>query len=622
MTRSPDELFRFLWENRETLGLSARAYSEVISIDPASRIGPDGIALHETVCQYVQRADLFGAEFKAVLGTERPEGMRSTDRYTAYGGGVVILDQYGRVKYHIANRLEDAERQPTRAQYMVDTGQIGAPERLDRPPLRDPPSATHGSLNMPTAPETATIYAYQVGFGDCILVRFAYPGGDLRHMLIDFGTTGLPEHAEKTQMLRIAQDIETKVREGDLTRRLRRAGRHPSPCRSHQRLRATKDGAASGDGSAASIRASSSSPGPRLRRLQWIGRAPTPALPDRRWRQRRASPQAMEDAAGALVAFANAQANHLHGLGRAAPVHRAGQSLEQIGEIDNLRTMSGEKRYAYHGCDLGLASVLPGMDVHVLGPPTLRQTDTIRKQRSSDPDEFWQSRTEAAQRRAGHRRRATSSSRDAKYRLRSKPLLEHRWLQERIEAANGDAGRAGARARRADEQHQRHPAAQGRFQDPVVPRRRADRELGLVRCNRTWHRCSMTSISTGSAIMAAATPRRAACGAASPKNRTGPAPAGGLRCCQPSMANTGSEDRKTEVPRRTLVHRTRRAVRSLLHRSAGTRRAPISASSWTCGSRSRPGSTRVPASAPEPPHWTRRACAARGSACDPRRART
>lgn len=132
MTRSRDELFRFLWENREALGLSPRAYSEVISIDPASRIGPDGIALHETVCQYVQRADLFGAEFKAVLGTERPEGMRSSDRYTAYGGGVVILDQYGRVKYHIANRLEDAERQLARAQYMVDTGQIGAPAAPDR----------------------------------------------------------------------------------------------------------------------------------------------------------------------------------------------------------------------------------------------------------------------------------------------------------------------------------------------------------------------------------------------------------------------------------------------------------------------------------------------------------
>ena len=45
---------------------------------------------------------------------------------------MLILDQYGRVKYHIANRLEDAERQLSRAQYMVDTGQIGAPAAPDR----------------------------------------------------------------------------------------------------------------------------------------------------------------------------------------------------------------------------------------------------------------------------------------------------------------------------------------------------------------------------------------------------------------------------------------------------------------------------------------------------------
>lgn len=133
LTRDRNELFRFLWENREALGIDEGAYSEVLSIDPASRVGPDGIALHETVCQYVQRHDLFGAEFKVRLGAERPEGMATTDRYTAYGGGVVILDQYGQVKYHIANRIFDGPRQLARAQYLFETGQLdggGGEDRL------------------------------------------------------------------------------------------------------------------------------------------------------------------------------------------------------------------------------------------------------------------------------------------------------------------------------------------------------------------------------------------------------------------------------------------------------------------------------------------------------------
>ena len=58
MMHSRDEFFRFLWENRDALGINHRAYSEVVSIDTASRISPDGLALHETVCQYTQRVDI------------------------------------------------------------------------------------------------------------------------------------------------------------------------------------------------------------------------------------------------------------------------------------------------------------------------------------------------------------------------------------------------------------------------------------------------------------------------------------------------------------------------------------------------------------------------------------
>ena len=126
MTRSRDELFRFLWENRAELGLSERAYTEVISIDSAQRTGPDGISVNETICQYSQRADLFGAEAKSVLGARLPDGLKTSTRLTAYGGGVLVLDQYGQVKYHIANPLKGGERQSDRLACLAESGGLDA----------------------------------------------------------------------------------------------------------------------------------------------------------------------------------------------------------------------------------------------------------------------------------------------------------------------------------------------------------------------------------------------------------------------------------------------------------------------------------------------------------------
>jgi hypothetical protein len=51
--------------------------------------------------------------------------------------------------------------------------------------------------------------------------------------------------------------------------------------------------------------------------------------------------------------------------------------------------MGKKTNYVYHGKDSGLKTLLPGVIVDVLGPPTVKQTATIKKQRSKDPDEFW-----------------------------------------------------------------------------------------------------------------------------------------------------------------------------------------------------------------------------------------
>lgn len=125
LTRDTDECFRFLWENRELLGITERGYTQVISIDSSLRIDPDGIPFRETICQYIQLGHFFGSELMALCKIRPlPEGFTTTTSADLLGGGVVIFDQYGRVKYHISNALLDGARQKRRLEYLRDTGQL------------------------------------------------------------------------------------------------------------------------------------------------------------------------------------------------------------------------------------------------------------------------------------------------------------------------------------------------------------------------------------------------------------------------------------------------------------------------------------------------------------------
>jgi hypothetical protein len=69
-------------------------------------------------------------------------------------------------------------------------------------------------------------------------------------------------------------------------------------------------------------------------------------------------------------------------------------NLRNKSAVDNLIAMGARPGaravWAHHGSRSGLEALLPGVKVHVLGPPTLAQTEKIRKMRSSDPDQFWQ----------------------------------------------------------------------------------------------------------------------------------------------------------------------------------------------------------------------------------------
>ena len=129
MLRDKEEVFRFIWENRSALEIDDRGYVEVQSVRPSTRIGPDGFTLRETVAEYVQIMTLQVRELKAALKIKPPSDLPPTMRVRIYGGGALIFDEYGQLKYKIANLIEDSKRQTARLKFLWETDALESGQR-------------------------------------------------------------------------------------------------------------------------------------------------------------------------------------------------------------------------------------------------------------------------------------------------------------------------------------------------------------------------------------------------------------------------------------------------------------------------------------------------------------
>jgi hypothetical protein len=121
MMTNRDEMFRFIWENRALLGVSDEFYTEVTSVSPSVRVGPDGMLLFETIVEYVQSARLPGRQLVR-RGFRRPHGMPGNAQVDLYGGGTLIFDVRGTLKFHIRSPIDDPEDQNERLQYNYERG--------------------------------------------------------------------------------------------------------------------------------------------------------------------------------------------------------------------------------------------------------------------------------------------------------------------------------------------------------------------------------------------------------------------------------------------------------------------------------------------------------------------
>jgi hypothetical protein len=278
---------------------------------------------------------------------------------------------------------------------------------------------------MATAPTSATIRTYHVGFGDCFLISFEYRRKSERHVLIDFGSTGVPKGVPKSRMIDIAANI--KQRTGGKLHAVVATHRH----RDHISGFATgKAGQSTGD----------------------VIKSLKPDLIVQPWTE---DPKLGPEATGPSGSNAN---NKKFGVGTSKQVaalslmHEvAHQSLAArnlpkdlrpeigfLGEsnianpsaVKNLMKMA-RNAYVYCGSKSGLEKVLPGVKVEVLGPPTLKQTDAIKKKRSRDPDEFWHFQVGATALAARAEKERTTlfpryvESRGLSYRINARWLINH-----------------------------------------------------------------------------------------------------------------------------------------------------------------------------------------------------
>ena len=107
------EVFRFLWQNAERIGFNRAFYTDVETIHPVTRVGPDGLIHNETIITYTQRVEGSPAGLREYSGgaLALPRGLDETKERELWGGGVVVFDQFGHARLHLSKPVDDWARQ-------------------------------------------------------------------------------------------------------------------------------------------------------------------------------------------------------------------------------------------------------------------------------------------------------------------------------------------------------------------------------------------------------------------------------------------------------------------------------------------------------------------------------
>lgn len=230
-------------------------------------------------------------------------------------------------------------------------------------------------------PRSIRIRMYQVGFGDCFLLTFDYSPRPMRHVLIDFGSMAYPKGAAPRLLERIAGNIAETVKGDPFA--IVATHRHADHI-------AGFDPGTNGTGPGAIIAALK----PRFVVQPWTEDKdlPTDATgpAKRAMALRRAALEDLHAIAAHVVDVAVPRLRRRPALRQyAAELDFLGKdNIKNLRAVENLMTMAPND-YVHAGRTTRLTRFLPGIRVHVLGPPTLDQHDQVRRQRARDVDNFW-----------------------------------------------------------------------------------------------------------------------------------------------------------------------------------------------------------------------------------------